>query len=110
MPSAPTCPAPLRGKMFRGSEQVRLGVLTKNRLRSSAWQRLFPDVYACASLPVDHARRARAAAFAVPGAVVSGRSAAVLWGVPLLGTNDGVELTVPPGSRAGAGGRGRRRP
>ncbi len=103
MPSPPARPAPLRGKMFRGSEQVRLGLLTKNQLRSSAWQRLFPDVYACASLPLDHARRARAAAaLAVPGAVVSGRSAAVLWGVPLLGTDDDVELTVPPGSRAGA--------
>ncbi|MBN1096235.1 hypothetical protein JKP76_09450 [Blastococcus sp. TML/C7B] len=103
MPSAPTRPAPLRGRMFRGSEQVRLGVLTKNQLRSSAWRRLFPDVYACASLPVDHARRARAAAaLVVPGAVVSGRSAATLWGSPLAEPGDDVELTVPPGCRAGA--------
>jgi hypothetical protein len=30
--------------------------------------------------------------------VVSGRSAAVLWGLPLAQTDDDVELTVPPGS------------
>ena len=66
--------------MFRGSEQVRAGRLTKAQLRSTAWRRLFPDVYACASLPIDHARRTRAAArLALPGAVVSGRSAGVIW-------------------------------
>jgi hypothetical protein len=32
----------------------------------------------------------------VPGSVVSGRSAAVLWGVDLAGAEDDVELTVPP--------------
>jgi hypothetical protein len=63
---------------------------------------LFPDVYACASLRIDHARRARAAAcLALPGAVVSGRSAAVLWGVRLAGPDDDVECTVPPTCRAG---------
>jgi hypothetical protein len=89
--------------MFRGSAQVQAGRLTKAQLRSSAWRRLFPDVYACASLTVDHARRARAAAaLAVPGACISGRSAAVLWGVPLAGADDDVELTVPSGCRAGS--------
>ncbi len=33
---------------------------------------------------------------AVPGSVVTGRSAAVLWGVDLAGADDDVELTVPP--------------
>ncbi len=103
MPVAPTRPPDLHGKVFRGSAMVRAGRLTKGQLRSSAWRRLFPDVYACASLPVDHPRRARAAAaLVVPGAVVSGRSAATLWGVPLAGPEDDVELTVPPGCRAGA--------
>ena len=89
--------------MFRGSEQVRAGRVTKGQLRSSAWQRLFPDVYACSSLPADHARRARAAArLVVPGAVVSGRSAAVLWGVDLAGPHDDVECTIAPECRAGA--------
>lgn len=91
---------------------VRAGVLTPNDLRSTAWRRLFRDVYACASAPVDHALRARAAAtFVVPGAVVTGRSAAVLWGLPVADTDDPVELTVPPGGRVSAvrGVRVRRR-
>src|SRR4051812_26792444 len=103
MSRTPARPSALRGKVFRGSEQVRAGRLTKGQLRSTAWRRLFPDVYACASLPVDHARRARAAAhLALPGAVVSGRSAGVLWGVDLAGPDDDVECTLAPGCRAGA--------
>jgi len=102
MSRTPARPSALRGKVFRGSEQVRAGRLTKEQLRSTAWRRLFPDVYACASLPVDHARRARAAAhLALPGAVVSGRSAGVLWGVDLAGPDDDVECTLAPGCRAG---------
>ena len=88
--------------MFRGSHQLSSGRLTRGQLRSSAWRRLFPDVYACSSLPVDHARRARALArLAIPDAVLSGRSAAVLWGVPLAGVDDDVECTLPLGCRAG---------
>jgi hypothetical protein len=91
---------------------VRAGVLTPNDLRSTAWRRLFRDVYVCASASVDHALRARAAAtFVLPGAVVTGRSAAVLWGLPLAETVDDVELTVPPGESVSAvrGVRVRRR-
>lgn len=103
MARTPSQPPALRGKLFRGSEQVRLGRLTRAQLRSRAWRRLFPDVYACASLPVDHSRRARAvAALAVPGAVISGRSAAVLWGVPLAGADDDVECTISAGCRTGS--------
>lgn len=103
MPRTPTRPPALHGRIFRGSEQVRAGRLTKAQLRSTAWRRLFPDVYSCASLPLDHARRARAVAhLALPGAVVSGRSAGVLWGVPLAGPDDDVECTVAPGCRAGS--------
>ena len=87
-------------------------MLTPGELRGPAWQRLFHDVYACADLPVTHQLRAVAAArLLVPGAVVSGPSAAVLWGLHLAGPGDVVELTVPPGSvvcRA-AGVRVRRR-
>jgi hypothetical protein len=51
---------------------------------------------------VTHQLRAAAAAqLLVPGAVVSGRSAAVLWGVRTAADpTDDVELTVPPGSSA----------
>ena len=47
--------------------------------------------------PVTHALRTRAAAGVLrPGAVVTGCSAAVLWGVDLATAADDVELTLPP--------------
>lgn len=102
VPRSPARPGALRGKVFRGSTVLRAGTLTRGQLRSSAWQRLFPDVYACASLPVDHRLRARAAArLLLPSAVLSGRSAAVVWGVDLAGPDDDVECVVPPTCRAG---------
>jgi very-short-patch-repair endonuclease len=103
MARTPVRPTALRGTIFRGSEQVELGRLTPAQLRSSAWRRLFPDVYACASLPVTHLRRARAvAALLLPGAVLCGRSAAVVWGVELAEPDDPVECTLAAGRRAGA--------
>lgn len=102
MPPSPARPDALRGRIFRGSTVVRSGRLSRGQLRSSAWRRLFPDVYACASLPVDHRLRARAAArLLLPGAVLSGRSAAVLWGVDLAGPDDDVECIVALACRAG---------
>jgi very-short-patch-repair endonuclease len=72
-------------------------------LHSSAWQRLFPDVYACADLPVTHALRTAAVTrFLIPGSVAMARSAAVLWDVGLVDATDDVEVTLAPGSRAGA--------
>jgi very-short-patch-repair endonuclease len=89
----------LRGRVFRGSAVVAAGTLTPKELRGPAWRPLFRDVYACADLEVTHELRAFAAASClVPGAVVTGRSAAVLWGVPEAERDDDVELTVPPGS------------
>ncbi|SEL77355.1 Protein of unknown function [Blastococcus sp. DSM 46786] len=77
---------------------VAAGQLTKNELRSRAWQRLFRDVYVCACVRVTHRVRASAASWKVlPGSVVTGRSAAVLWGVDAAGIDEDVELTVPPG-------------
>jgi hypothetical protein len=64
---------------------------------------LFPDVYACSTLPVTHLRRARAVAvLLLPGAVLTGRSAAVVWGVDLAAPEDPVECTLAPDRRAGA--------
>jgi very-short-patch-repair endonuclease len=74
------------------------GLLTARQLRHRSWRRLFPDVYVQADLPVTHALRARAAAALRPDAVVTGRSAAVLWGVELAGPFDDVEVTVPRSS------------
>ena len=93
VPPPPTRPPALRGRLFRGSAAVRDGHLTPAQLRTRAWVRLFPDVYACASLPRTHSLRARAAArLLVPGAIIAGRSAATWWGVAAAEAEDDVEL------------------
>ena len=98
MPAA-RVPAQLRRDAFRGSVALRAGVLTANQLRGSAWRSLFTDVYVHSAVPVTHELRARAAAdLLLPGAVVTGCSAAVLWDVDLAGPDDDVELTLPPGA------------
>ncbi|MEA2446301.1 MAG: hypothetical protein QOJ12_3597 [Thermoleophilales bacterium] len=103
VPRSPHRPPELHGSLFRGSVAVRAGRLTRHQLNSSAWHRLFPDVYACASLAVTHQLRTRAVTgLLVPGAIASGRSSAVLWGIDLAGPDDDVECAVPAGTRAGA--------
>ena len=98
VPVPPRRPPELQGQVFRGSRAVADGVLTRKELRGPAWRRLFRVVHADAALEVTHELRAIAAASVlVPGAVVSGRSAAVLWGLDVAGPADDVELTVPPG-------------
>src|SRR3954469_2751511 len=112
VPRAPRRPADLHRRAFRGSSVVATGRLTRNELRSTAWRRLFRDVYVCSCVSPTHATRAIAAAGTLlPGSVVTGRSAAVLWGVDAAVRGDDVELTVPPGSNVTAvrGVRVRRR-
>jgi very-short-patch-repair endonuclease len=92
-------PEELRHRVFRGSTVVRQGLLTPDELRGPAWVALFRDVHVSADRPVTHALRTRAAAGVLrPGAVVTGRSAAVLWGVDLAAAEEDVELTLPPGA------------
>ncbi|MCZ2825194.1 MULTISPECIES: endonuclease domain-containing protein [unclassified Modestobacter] len=99
MARAPRIPDELRGRVFRGSVALRRGWLTPDELRGPTWRALFHDVYVEASLPVNHALRAHAAAAVLrPGGVVTGRSAAVLWGVDLAAATDDVEITLPPGA------------
>ena len=93
VPPAPSIPEQLRGQLFRGTTAVRSGLLTPNQLRGPAWRRLFPDVYVDARVVVTHTLSALAAArLVIPGSVISGRSAAVLWGVDLAGADEDVEL------------------
>ncbi|WP_138758610.1 endonuclease domain-containing protein [Modestobacter altitudinis] len=95
--SLPPPPALLDGP-FRGTEAVQRGLLSARQLRHRSWRRLFPDVYVHCDVPVTHELRARAAVVFRPDAVVTGASAAVLWGVDLAGPEDDVEITLPPGS------------
>lgn len=94
----PLVPAELRREVFRGSAALASGLLTPNQLRGPTWRRLFPDVYVHRDVPVTHVLRAGAAVVLVPHAVVTGRSAAVLWGVELASETDDVELTAQPGT------------
>jgi G:T-mismatch repair DNA endonuclease (very short patch repair protein) len=102
---SPERPLPLRGRVFRGSSVVRQGLLTHKQLRSSAWRRLRHDVYADAALPVTHRLLVSAVGLTLPdGGGFTGRSAAVLWGVPdVAGPDDDVEVVLPAGRRWHAG-------
>ncbi|UOX99785.1 DUF559 domain-containing protein [Blastococcus sp. PRF04-17] len=91
-------PDSVRSGVFRGSSAVRAGLLTRRQLDGPTWRRLWRDVYAHADVPVTHELRAEAACLLLPDAVVTGRSAAVLWGVELAGPMDDVEVTIPPSS------------
>jgi hypothetical protein len=96
VPPVPLVPDALRTEPFRGSHAVRSGLLTARRLRGASWRRLLQDVYVHRDVPLTHELRARAAAVLLPDAVVTGRSAAVLWGVDLAGPHDDVEVTTAP--------------
>lgn len=98
MPPVPIAPETLRRGPFRGSAAVRSGLLTSRQLEGNSWQQLFHDVYVHRSLSVTHELRTEGAVLLLPSGVVTGRSAAVLWGVPLAEPEDDVEVTLPPGS------------
>ena len=91
--------------MFRGTDVVERGWLTRKQLRSSAWRRLRQDVYADAALPTTHRLHISAVGLVLPeGAGFAGRSAAVLWGATdLASSRDPVEVALPAGQRWNAG-------
>lgn len=85
VPRRPRSVPALGDRPFRGSAAVARGLLTRGDLRGPGWQRVFPDVYVRAGVPLDHDVRVRAALVLFPDAVVCGRSAARLWGVDVDG-------------------------
>lgn len=81
---------------FRGSSGVTAGLVTPAVLRGRRYQRLFPDVYAPASLEPDLALRARAAGVLVAGrGVVAGYAAAELLGASSGPADAPVDVLVP---------------
>jgi hypothetical protein len=81
---------------FLGSAAVNAGDLTPGELRGPRVRRLFQDVYVAAGVRVSHELICAAAALVLPpSAVLTGRSAATLRGVPLAGPTDPVEAVVP---------------
>lgn len=80
----PTKPSAMRGTVFRGSAAVADGVLTRRQLDGKSWRRLYRDVYADAATPLSHQLALRGAVLVIPdGAVITGRSAAYLWGAAM---------------------------
>lgn len=76
------------------------GRLTLGQLRGPQVQRLFQGVYASADEPMTHGLRCAGAALALPSdTVITGRSAAILWGVPLARALDPVEVVIPDATR-----------
>ncbi|KQS66437.1 endonuclease domain-containing protein [Modestobacter sp. Leaf380] len=99
MPRRPRPVPELGAAPFRGTAAVAAGLLTRHELAGPGWSRLHRDVYVAAGAPVTHAVRVQASVALVPGAVVTGSSAARLYGVDLgPGESEPVELTVPGGS------------
>lgn len=102
MPRVPHRPKALIGTVFRGAHALKRGLLTKNQLYSSAWRPVLRGVFADPDLPLTHVTMCRAAQVVMPPeAVIAGRSAAALHGVPHLSSADPVEVIVPPGIRFG---------
>jgi very-short-patch-repair endonuclease len=92
-------PLPL---VFRGSSAVAGGRLTRGQLRSTELLRLSRDVYAAPGATLTHGLRCRAFAMALPeGAVITGRSAATVRGVPLCWPDDPVQVVAPLEMRLG---------
>ncbi|MEH0827432.1 MULTISPECIES: hypothetical protein [unclassified Micromonospora] len=102
MPPHPHRPPELAWQVFRGSEAIRRGLLSRHHLRGASWIRLRQDVYADARLDRDHALACRAALLRMPpGAAIAGPSAAYLHGVEhAAGFTDDVHVLLPATVRA----------
>lgn len=92
----------LTNGVFRGSDALRQGLLTRAQLRGPRWRRLRHDVYCAADLAVTHRLQAEGIALvAPPGAVFGGLTAATLWSrnSPFAAPEDPVDVVLPPGIR-----------
>ncbi|MBB5870268.1 hypothetical protein F4553_003647 [Allocatelliglobosispora scoriae] len=107
MPKPPYRPRELAWQMFRGSQATRIGVLTENQLRTSAWIRVRHDVYADSRLERDHALACQAAMLRLPREVViGGASAAYLLGVAHAASfRDPVSVIAPASMHVGTQAR-----
>jgi hypothetical protein len=96
VPREPIRPRRLRNGPFRGTNAIDAGIITAEQLRSSAWRRLFRDVYVSATMPVSYRLRLAGAELILPpGAVITGRSAAHLWGLERCQVDDPIEVLAP---------------
>ncbi|MGF1648326.1 MAG: DUF559 domain-containing protein [Kineosporiaceae bacterium] len=92
-------PSRIESDVFVGSAAVAAGLVTRAELSGPRYQRVLHGVYADSRVPRDHLLFCRAAALVAPAAVVSGRSAAWLWGARTgVAKGDDVSLVLPPGT------------
>jgi hypothetical protein len=103
MPIMPAHPPALAGRVFRGTEAVRDGLITRAQLQSRAWRRIRHDEYADARLEHDHALACRAVRLRLPSVTsFAGPSAAYLHGVEHAATfEDDVHVITPTSVRLG---------
>jgi len=97
-----TVPAALRYAPFRGSDAIARGLLTRGQLAGPTWQRMFRGIYRHVDADADPLAWCQAVNLLLPpGAALSHRAAAVLYGVNLLGRSNPptMEVTVPPPER-----------
>ena len=88
---------------FRGSIAVARGRVTKAELYGKAWRRILHDVYIDAAIPPTQRLRIQAASLRYPdGGIVTGRSAAFMWGATLGTLGDPVEMLTPKRSQSTA--------
>ena len=96
VPRCPSRPGRLRNGPFRGTEAIAAGLVSSAQLRSSAWRRLFRDVYISSTTPLTHLVRAMGGALLLPpGAALTGRTAALMWGAQLRDYDGPVEVATP---------------
>lgn len=80
---------------FRGSDAIAAGLVTRKQLAGPRYRRVFRDVYVPAGAAITHELRCECAALILPAdAVITGRSAATLRGVPLALPDDPVEVVA----------------
>jgi very-short-patch-repair endonuclease len=93
VPQSPAKPRRLRNGPFLASTAIGQELITRQQLRSSAWRRLFRDVYVSSAIPATYRLRILGAALILPpDAVVTGRTAAHLWGVERCDPDDPIEV------------------
>ncbi|NYH78550.1 very-short-patch-repair endonuclease [Actinopolyspora biskrensis] len=86
--------------LFTRVQALRSG-LTDSDLKATHYRRVLHGVYRTSTTPPTHLLRCSAAALRLPArAVITGRSAATLYGVPLARASDPVEVIVSGCKRA----------
>jgi len=99
-------PVELRRQVFLGSKAIAAGLLTRRQVNGQTWRRIIHDVYADRALSFDHLVFVCGVALIMPpGAVIDGRSAAHVWGVPMAPPDQPVEVWTPVGFGPASGAR-----